>query len=628
MAGGTFKTNPISLEELLRECEKGTIQLPDFQRSWVWDDDRIRSLIASIAQAFPVGALMTLETGGNVNFKPRAIQGAPDEASKQKPRYLLLDGQQRITSLYLAAIRRTVVETVTARRKRVRRWYYIDMRRALDAVADREEAIIGVPEDRSISTNFGKDIVLDLTSSEREYELMIFPINRVFDWDEWQDGFSDYWSDKDPEAKFVFREFKNEVLQSFKSYQVPVIELTRETSRAAVCLVFEKVNTGGKPLDAFELVTAMYAIDGFELRKDWYGEGSEVGRRGRLAAHKILENVASTDLLQAISLLHTKELRLAAARAGKQGRELPAISATRPSLLNLPLVAYQKYADRVEEGFKKAAKFLHSLRVYRVFDLPYQTQLVPLAAILAEIGDKWEHEGYRRKIVQWYWNGVFGELYGSTVESRFAKDIAEVPQWLEGGSLPSTISDATFRADRLKTMRMRLSAAYKGVNALLMKEGARDFRSGQEFDHTVFFNENVDIHHVFPRHWCKTQKISASVYDSIINKTPLTARTNRILGGSAPTIYLERLETGSTDAPPIEQVHLDGYLRSHLIEPDLLRADDFDRFMAKRQEALLGLIEVAMGQAVYRGNVTDEPEEEAADDENAESADELLDAAE
>ena len=82
--------------------------------------------------------------------------------------------------------------------------------------------------------------------------------------------------------------------------------------------------------------------------------------------------------------------------------------------------------------------------------------------------------------------GVFGELYGSAVETRIARDFMEVPRWLKGGPAPSTVSETMFRADRLKTMRMRLSAAYKGVNALLMKEGAQDFRSGQRFDHTVF----------------------------------------------------------------------------------------------------------------------------------------------
>src|SRR5579872_5236840 len=100
MAGSTFKTNPVYLNELLEDCEQGVLQLPDFQRSWVWDEDRIKSLIASISRAFPVGALMTLETGGTVNFKPRPVEGAPDNAKHAHPQSLLLDGQQRMTSLF------------------------------------------------------------------------------------------------------------------------------------------------------------------------------------------------------------------------------------------------------------------------------------------------------------------------------------------------------------------------------------------------------------------------------------------------------------------------------------------------------------------------------------------------
>jgi hypothetical protein len=147
------------------------------------------------------------------------------------------------------------------------------------------------------------------------------------------------------------------------------------------------------------------------------------------------------------------------------------------------------------------------LHVYRIFDLPYQSQIVPLAAILADIGEAWEHDSNCSKLMKWYRNGVFGELYGSAVETRIARDFTEVPSWLNGGPAPSTVSETLFRADRLKTMRMRLSAAYKGVNALLMKEGAEDFRSGQKFDHTVFFGENVDIHHIFPQDWCKKNGI-------------------------------------------------------------------------------------------------------------------------
>jgi len=628
MAGSTFQTNPIDLHKLLDECHRGNIQLPDFQRSWVWDEDRIKSLIASISRAFPVGALMSLDTGGPVNFKPRPVEGAPPEARQAAPQSLLLDGQQRMTSLYQVTLRGKVVETVTPKKKRVKRWFYIDIRKAIDAVADREEAIVGVPADRVERTDFGREVALDLSSPEKEYAALMYPVSQVFDWDKWQDGFDDHWTgDEHKAVREEFRVFKRQVLENFKYYRVPVIALDRSTSKEAVCVVFEKVNTGGKPLDAFELVTAMYAASGHELRKDWYGDESTKGRHRRLADTLrpadsdagILAGVGNTDFLQAVSLFYTRDKRRAAEQAGKEGKELPAVSGNRQALLDLPLDAYKRYETQVEQGFVRAAKFLHMLHIYRIFDLPYQSQIVPLAAILSDIGDAWEHEANRAQLVQWYWNGVFGELYGSAVETRIARDFMEVPGWLKGGPAPSTVSETIFRADRLKTMRMRLSAAYKGVNALLMKEGAQDFRSGQKFDHTVFFGENVDIHHIFPQDWCKARDIKPAVYDSIINKTPLSYRTNRIIGGVAPSEYVAKLEKGNNANPPISGEKLDGYVRSHLIDPGLLRADSFDAFMEDRQKRLLGMIEQAMGKAAYTGSIPEEGDDIESDDDTAEA---------
>lgn len=620
MAGSTFQTNPIDLSRILDECHRGVIQLPDFQRSWVWDEDRIKSLIASVSRAFPVGALMSLDTGGPVNFKPRPIEGAPQAARDTSPQSLLLDGQQRMTSLYQVTLRGKVVETVTPKRKRVKRWFYIDIRKALDEAADREAAILGVPEDRIEKGAFGREGELDLSTPSKEYAALMFPVSQVFDWDNWQDGFDDYWRGND-ETRKLFRDFKRQVLENFKGYRVPVIALDRSTSKEAVCVVFEKVNTGGKPLDAFELVTAMYAASGHELRKDWYGDGTTPGRQQRLAETLrpagldagILAGVGNTDFLQVISLFHTREKRWVAEKEGRQGKDLPAVSGNRQALLDLPLGAYLKYEAQVELGFVRAAKFLHMLHIYRIFDLPYQSQIVPLAAILADIGDAWEHEANRSKLVQWYWNGVFGELYGSAVDTRIARDFIEVPLWLKGGAEPATVSETIFRADRLKTMRMRLSAAYKGVNALLMQVGARDFRSGQRFDHTVFFGENVDIHHIFPQDWCKQQKIDAKIYDSIINKTPLSFRTNRIIGGAAPSEYIGKLEVGSAEVPPISSTNLDEYLRTHLIDPELLRANVFDAFMEDRQKRLLLLIEQAMNKPAYTGPAIEEGEDSEDD---------------
>src|SRR4051794_27543010 len=97
-----FESPDVELEDLLELAASGKLQLPDFQRGWKWDDDRIRALIASVAQGHPVGVAMTLEVGGGgSNFKPIPIAGV-DPASADEPEQLLLDGQQRTTSLYQA----------------------------------------------------------------------------------------------------------------------------------------------------------------------------------------------------------------------------------------------------------------------------------------------------------------------------------------------------------------------------------------------------------------------------------------------------------------------------------------------------------------------------------------------
>lgn len=625
MPNAAFTTNPVSLKHLLESCGSGKIQLPDFQRSWVWGEDRIMSLIASISRAFPIGALMTLTCGpqGGAIFARRPIEGSGTEAGAVPPEQLLLDGQQRMTSLYQACLRRSVVRTITPKNKVVKRWFYIDIQKALSSEADRDDAIFSVPEDRIIKANFDRDVVLDLSNAEAEYKNLMFPLNQAMDWDTWQDGFWDYWLQQGNAAKKdLFKRFKNEVLLNFTGYQVPVIALSPDTSNEAVCLVFEKVNTGGKALDAFELLTAMYAAQGHKLRDDWLGTDEGPGMQSRLSSYGrvadqsagILEKVASTDVLQSIALRYTKKVRMEKAAQGVSENDLPAIRATRQSLLDLPLTGYLEFRDGIEEGFKRAAKFLRSHHIYRVLDIPYQSQLIPLAAILAELGEAAEPAANRAKLSRWFWCGIFGELYGGAAESRFARDIAEVPAWIGGGEEPSTVREGVFRPDRLNTMRTRLSAAYKGIHALLMKQGAKDFRTGQPFETTVFFDEYVDIHHIFPQDWCKKQGIEAKRYDTVINKTPLSYKTNRIIGGNAPSVYLKQLEQGTKRSnqvvdPPISLEELDSYLSSHCASAATLRADDFEAFISNRRVLLLNLIANATGHLIADAAAPEEGDE-------------------
>ena len=113
----TFDSTKQSLSDLLAEIDSGKIQLPDFQRGWVWDDDHVRSLLVSIARSFPVGAVMMLQTGGAVNFQVRPVEGVEKEAANTSPDKLILDGQQRLTSLTQAIATSSPVNTRTAKGK-------------------------------------------------------------------------------------------------------------------------------------------------------------------------------------------------------------------------------------------------------------------------------------------------------------------------------------------------------------------------------------------------------------------------------------------------------------------------------------------------------------------------------
>lgn len=607
MARSNFDSTRESLNGLLQDARSGKLQLPDFQRGWVWDDYGIRSLVASVSQSFPIGAVMLLQAGGEVRFRPRPLEGIDPAGLTHEPERLILDGQQRLTSLFQACMLDRPVETLNEQRRKIRRWYYIDMVKALDPTADREDAVLSIPEDRKITRDFGREIVLDLTTPEREYEQLIFPVNRIFDLDEWEDGYHRYWNYDGERVRF-FREFRREIVDAFRHYDLPLISLRKETSKEAVCLVFEKVNTGGKKLDSFELLTAIYAADDFNLRDDWFGSPREgiQGRIERLARYDVLKEMASTDFLQGIALLHTQDLREEAiARGVTNPKELPPVSCQRKAILDLPLSAYRRYADEVEEAFARTARFLTLQKIFSFRDVPYRTQLVPLAAILVRLGDRWEQHGVRERLARWYWCGVFGELYGSATETRFAKDFVEVPAWIDGGPEPTTVVEASFSPDRLKTLRSRLSAAYKGLNALLKQLGCCDLRSGQPIEYSNFWEENVDIHHIFPKAWCERHGIDRRDYDSIVNKTPLSARTNRIISARPPSIYLRSLETNAG----ISSERMDELLSTHAVTAEFLRSDEYHGFVRDRSERLLALIEEAMGKSIPRDQAPPEGED-------------------
>lgn len=613
-----FQTPQYSLAKYLEWTRSGYLQLPDFQRGYKWDDERIRSLLATVLLGHPMGVVMLLRTGNDqVRFKPKPIEGS-GVAAGTEPKLLLLDGQQRLTSLTQALTGDGIVATKDSRGKLMDRRYYLKLDDALRDPERMDDAVVSLPGDGVIRTNFNREIVLDLSHEEQERKHGYFPLRLLGDQNAataWLFSLDDHNA-----ARAMF----TKIMTPVSSYEIPAIELDEATSRAAVATVFEKVNTGGLTLNVFELLTATFAGDpsyyqahgdDFRLNDDWTRIREE-----DFLPHPVLAVVESTDFLQAVTLLTTRE-------RGQAGEERSsAISARRADILKLTLDDYLRWRDPLREAFVWASTYLADHHVFVEEFVPYPKQLVPLAVTRVILGAEADAHAVRQRIDQWFWSGIFGERYGGSSETLIARDVEDLPGWAQTGEqVPRSVVDSGFSQSRLLTLRTRNAAAYKGIYALVLARGAKDWMYAQGLGRVQYSDLNVDIHHIFPRRWCDQHGIDEGRRDSIINKTAISATTNRAIGGKAPTQYLRQIQQRSQ----LDHEAQNAVIASHYVNADHLRRDDFEAFFAERAEELCRIIEKATGKDVPRdldlsaGLDEFDPTDQAvrlADDEIAEDA--------
>ena len=220
-----------------------------------------------------------------------------------------------------------------------------------------------------------------------------------------------------------------------KSYKLPVIKVLKETSQASVCQIFENVNRGGVPLNVFELVTASLAAEGIELRQEWKRVKDSFEKQN----YEVLKNVEGTDFITSMTLWNSYEKSLVNGSG---------VKCKKKDVLCLRRSVFDDKKAGMEQGFVDAARFLIKEGIFASANVPYNTQYVPLAAIFAY--DKsheklLDHAQYREKLRKWYGCGVFGELYGSANETRYALDIKDVFAWMKDDSLiPDTVSRSSF----------------------------------------------------------------------------------------------------------------------------------------------------------------------------------------
>ena len=582
----------IELTKLLDEIKRGEIQLPDFQRSWIWSDGQIKSLLESVIRGFPINSIMLLVCDADsVKFSFRKIELL--ESVESKPQHLILDGQQRLTSLFGALYFNEPVKITDSKGKVKKYFYYVDMAKAITSVQNSEsveDMIISVDENRKLKAK-GKNF--DFSTPEKEYAEGMFPLNKIFNGIldgilDWILKHQSYYENNDYKQALV-NKFYDEVVKKISSYKIACIMLEKNIPLEAVCNIFENVNIGGAKLSTFDLLTAIFAKqkdengNPIELRRDWEKIKGGFAEKGL----DTLNEVDCSDFITALTLLvsYKKFCR---------DKKTP-VSCKGEDILKLTYNEYLQYREDIIEGFVEAGKFLEEEGISTIKYLPYKSQLIPMAVIFAELKlSSKDNEASRKKIECWYWCGVFSEAYREGHLSRFAKDVVQVMQWIETNRKPNTIGSIQLNAMKLLKPKTLQSAIYKGIISLVFKSGAGDFIAGKTIGACANYAEGIEIHHIFPKKYCEAQDLPKAKYDNIVNKTLILKKTNQTIGGNPPSFYLKKIE----HTTKLSSAEVDKLLESHFIDAELCRTDNFDAFFVDRANKIFDKIEELTGVKV------------------------------
>lgn len=538
------------LRYLLESIHNREVALPDFQRDFVWDPRATEELIESICQNFPAGSLLRIKNSHGFFFAPREVMGAP-ELDGHNPSYLVLDGQQRLTSLYQA-----FYGTGSHR-------YFIHIQALIEG-SDLEDSVFYLP----------------LRRAKRRYDTLVqqattltFPFSLLFGeqggFEEWLDRVLDVrpeTGDGRNELKKKIRNTQKQWLRTVEDYEFPVVTLAENTSASAVCTIFETLNRTGVKLSVFDLLGARFWPEDVRLRDLW--EKAQEEDFPILADFEIDPYY----ILQAIALFTTKA----------------APSCKRSDVLKVDVSQIQDGWDAVVQGMAETLQLLRDdCGVIIPKWLPYNTIVIPMAATFAfAAGAKGSGvAAIRDKMKRWFWCSVFGQAYENAPNSQSAKDFVELKRWINGGDEPQTIQDFSFDPGSLRQTTPRQRAVYRGAMALVLRHEARDFHTGQRITANMISEEKIDDHHVFPQKYIAESlpSVKAALRDCILNRTLIDKKTNIRISKRAPSDYLDEIKTA------IGTVKLTRLLKSHLLPPQAdspLLEDEFDPFLVQRQKLI------------------------------------------
>jgi hypothetical protein len=472
-----------SIRRLIESVSEGRVRIPAFQRGFVWDADRVAQLMDSIYKGYPFGALLFWRTRAELKTErdlgPFSLPERPDDY----PIDYVLDGQQRLTSIF-GVFQTELVPKLKAEWADI----YFDFQVSADA----------------------QDSLFVPLNPEEADPARYFPLNVFFDASKYGTTFRALPGGITPKI--------DDLYSRFKEVDIPVQTFTTD-DRAGVAIVFERVNRLGVELDTLQLLSAWTWSDNFDLQRRF----SELSEE--------LEPFGFKGVGEDVTLL----LRCCAAVVDGD--------ASPKTLVSLNGTKVREQFSHVVNGIKGAIDFIRrELKVQKLDNLPHATLLVPLTVFFAAADGKSvkTSDRQRKVLLRWFWKSCFSARYGRVVQRNLQVDIEEVAKLKNGEK--STLDDIPAHVDErffLENAFNLNAVSSKTFVLLLAQEHPLSFVSGGSVDLSDAlrsYNRN-EFHHLFPQSYLRSRKVPRDKQSPLANLCFINAIDNKVLGGVAPSLY-------------------------------------------------------------------------------------------
>lgn len=473
----------LSIRKIIDRVITGEIRIPAFQREFVWSSEQVSFLLDSIYKNFPIGTVFLWKTSSRLESERDLGNYTIPEPRKEHPVYYVLDGQQRITSLF------SVFQTELLSNEN---YDWLDIYFDFQASDDIQES---------------KFVALQV---HEVIEGRHFPMSVIFDAKKFFIEASKLSQEK--------RDIILKVQQMFQEYSLPSQEFETD-SKESIAIVFERINRAGTPLNTYQLLTAWSWSADFDLQEEFMELSEELKPFG-------FGNISQD-----------KDLLLKCCSGIIKGDTSP------KTIISLTGEEVRTNFSKIKNGIKGAIEFLKDqLKVHSLEWMPYPSMIVSLSSFFAtnRVSGQPYTDKQRKQLIIWFWRSNFSRRYNSGIQDKHRADIKNIRMLAIDENKEISNFDCLIEANYFKESSFTMGTVNtKTFVLMLANSNPKSFISGADVrlgDVLKTVNRN-EFHHIFPKKFLERNGYNRKEINCLVNFCFLNNADNQKIKDKDPKLY-------------------------------------------------------------------------------------------